>query len=821
MVMRLSAKSLALLAIALSPCAFSQSGLVGTKAAGGKIRFQAVEDFQIDGSHRVRLMPAGALRVAPEDAKRFPREELAQIGAIRADAAHRLVRLDETGKPSDIILPENFAPKTPVDAAAAQGRLSIQAFQSRKSKTSEAIPPEQFFVFVPGAEADRLALALVNRSSAFLNLDEQLAAMEGFVVSFPDSPLKAEFRSQLEDRISDGVAAFENHGAYSGLLLTRQYTELARRAFPGDTALGQLSSLVAGRIQTVESTGLTLRSLAASGEWDLLIEAYLPFEPYQWSFPDMMALHQTALEESARLHAHRGTLLAERQQNSEALQELTLASRRDPDNRETAKLLEAARVVGSLAEANAAKRSALAPGSPQDLRFKRSLHDAERAIEDKDYARAEASLQEARAENKDAPEILVVEAKLLAARDRHAEALPLLDAYDRAVADPAARELGNAARNDILYDLGKKRTAFEQQLQKLQHDGDYSRLRAAAAEALALDPDDDDFLYYGGAVAAVFRDPVAAKDRLDRYLVRSNSLRGDLQARDRAARIRALGAIKKDAPRPTAPTGTPNWLSGRPLPEGVYYCPVSAAFQLPIDSVAGYKLRMSFQWEGNRLTSITATFEDEKGQQNYRALGGPGDSPGNFFFRYLGTDGQVQVASTHKFEGPTGLPELRVVHDAPNLPHLVDDHGLPRLVLQDSVQFDPAVLSILEGPIATGIAGNAYFNPFVWDGLHYFSLTYDSQGRLASAREWNADNLVRFTWSADRLSGIRAFRKDSATPYYQRTISYSGAMIAGESYSQGNKTGQIKYVYSGKVLQQVKVEDAGVHDGKTWTVRMR
>jgi hypothetical protein len=127
----------------------------------------------------------------------------------------------------------------------------------------------------------------------------------------------------------------------------------------------------------------------------------------------------------------------------------------------------------------------------------------------------------------------------------------------------------------------------------------------------------------------------------------------------------------------------------------------------------------------------------------------------------------------------------------------------------------------LEGPLATGIAGNSFFNPFIWDGLHYFSLTYDTEGRMSSAREWNADNLVRFTWSGDRLTGISAFRKDSATPYYQRTISYSGTMIIGESYTEATKAGQIKYVYSGKVLQQVKVEDGGVHDGKTWTVRMR
>ena len=810
-------KSLALLAIAVSPCAFSQAGLVGQESADGKIRFEAVEELQIEGSHRVRLMPVATQHVTPDEAKRFPREELAQAGTIRADANHRIVRLDETGKPSDVVLPDNFAPKTPVDAATAQGRLTIQAFQSRKAKTGEIIPPEQFFVFIAGAEAERLALAFVNRSSAFLDLDEQLAAMEGFAASFPNSAVKDEFRSQLQDRIADGLAVFENRGAYSDLLLLRRYAELSQRSFAGDTALGQLSTAVFNRIDTVDSTRLALHSLAASGEWDLLLDAYLPFERYQWSFPDMMALRQTALEESARLHAHRGSLLAERQRHADAFRELTLATRRDPDNRETAKLLEAARVVDSLAEANSAKRRVLPAGSPQDLRFKRSLHDAERAIQDQDYAKADTSLQQAQAENKDAPEILVVQAKLLAVRDRDAEALPLLDLYDREVADPAARELGNAARNDILYGLEKKRAALKQQLRTLQHDGDYSKLRTAAAQALALDPDDDDFLYYSGTVAAVFRDLAVAQERLDRYLARSNSLRGDPQARDRASRIRALLSSLPSLQL----AGTPNWFSGRLLADGIYYCPLSGAFQLPIDGIAGYKLKMSFQWDGSRLTAITTAFDDEKGSQNYHALGGPGESQGNFFFGYLGSEAQVQVVSTRKLDGPAAAPELRVAHEAPNPPHLVDEHGLPRILLQESPQFNAAALSVLEGPLATGIAGNSFFNPFIWDGLHYFSLTYDTEGRMSSAREWNADNLVRFTWSGDRLTGISAFRKDSATPYYQRTISYSGTMIIGESYTEATKAGQIKYVYSGKVLQQVKVEDGGVHDGKTWTVRMR
>jgi hypothetical protein len=814
--MSFTIRHLALLAMAFSPAAFPQAGLVGQKSTDGKIRFQGVEEFLIEGTHRVRLLPLTTPRITPDDAKRLQRLELAQAGIIRTDDNNRLIRLDESGKPSDLILPDDFAPKAAVDASTAQARLAIQAFQTKKTKVGELIAPELFFVFVPGADADRLALVFVNRTAVFRSLDEQLAAMEGLVTSFPDSPVKYEFHDQLRDRLAAGIAAFENRGPYSDLLLTRRFAQLAQRAFPGDPALGQLEAAVASRIQTIDTARLKLHSLAASGEWDLLLDAYLPFEPYQWSFPDLMELHRTALEESARLHAHRGALLAERHLNADALGELALAAGRDPDNPRTAKLLETSRQAAAQAEAATANPRALTAGSPEYLRFNFGLHDAERALQDKDLAKADAALQQAIAENQDAPEILILQAKLLRARGRDADALPLLDRYDRTVADAAAREIGKAARTDLLHDLEQKRAAFKQQLAALQHDGDYSKLRAATAAALALDPNDDDFLYYGGAVAAVFRDRAAAKDRLDRYLVRSNSLRADPAARDRALRIRAL---LDAAPHPQL-AGAPNWFSGRPLADGIYYCPSSGAFQLPIDSVQGYKLKMAFQWDRNQLNSIATTFEDDKGLQSYRALGGP-ESQGDFFFAYAPSDPQVQVVSAAKFDGPVALDGLRVAHDAPNPPHLVDEHGRPRILLQDSPQFNLAVLTILEGPLSTTVAGNPFFNPFIWDGLHYFSLTYDPQGRMAAAREWNADNLVRFNWSGDRLIEIRAFHKDSAVPYYQRTISYSGNMLTGETYIAGSKAGQIKYVYSGKVLQQVKVEDGGVHDGKTWTIRIR
>ena len=67
---------------------------------------------------------------------------------------------------------------------------------------------------------------------------------------------------------------------------------------------------------------------------------------------------------------------------------------------------------------------------------------------------------------------------------------------------------------------------------------------------------------------------------------------------------------------------------------------------------------------------------------------------------------------------------------------------------------------------------------------------------------------------------IRAYRKDSDPPYYRRALTYSGSHIVSEDYSGTGKTGHIKYVYSGGALQQIKVEDTGAHDGKSWVVRL-
>ena len=92
---------------------------------------------------------------------------------------------------------------------------------------------------------------------------------------------------------------------------------------------------------------------------------------------------------------------------------------------------------------------------------------------------------------------------------------------------------------------------------------------------------------------------------------------------------------------------------------------------------------------------------------------------------------------------------------------------------------------------------------------------------LFTAKEWNADNILHFSWENQRLLAISAFRQKESEPYYQRAISYAGTDISSEEYSSGGHTGRIKYQFAKNVLTSVKVEDGGVHDGKTWTARLQ
>ncbi len=493
---------------------------------------------------------------------------------------------------------------------------------------------------------------------------------------------------------------------------------------------------------------------------------------------------------------------------------------RDPSNREIRKLVGDEKLLASHTEAqrNASRRKILPKGLPADVRFGNAINYADRAIADKDFKKAQESIQDAERENPGAPEILLARAKLLAAQGRNSEALPLLDQYDRLVVDPAEREKGYNVRRQVLYDLDKVKEAAKQQMAALLKDGQYSKLDALLRDALKMDGEDPDFLYHAGVTAAILRDTERAKVVLNEFLAHSNAIGVDPSMRDRARRI--LTIVKDQKPAPA-----------RKQAEGLYYDPLSLAFQVPFETVTASKVRMTFNWANGRLESIRTAFDDDKGAQLYRALvvAGAADSaavsasssedPGNFFFEYH-PNGALREVLPKKSPPAAAKPYVvHVAHDSKGRPLLIDDDGHPEVVLPDHPYVDPAVLAVVEGgPVTSVIAGNSFFNPFLWDGVHAFTVQYDARGRAESAQEWNADNLVRFSWEGNQLVAIRAYRKGSDAPYYQRTISYSGSNISGEDYSVNGRSGKIKYIYTnGRNLQQIKIEN----EGKEWTARPR
>jgi tetratricopeptide (TPR) repeat protein len=796
----------------------AQSIVVGTRTADGKISFEAVEDFQINGSRKIRLLPEQKEDVDPNVVRRLAKVDIAQAGLIRNDGTGRVVSLNGPRAPRDIVLPENYALRAMTPAKDVPGRLGVSLVRNKRTKQADLIAPETFVVVLLGNSPDEAVRDFLQKDWAFLTLDEQLAAMRGFVASFPSSPATKTFRDSLERRISTGLARLEEGGPFADFVITRRFSELARQSFPGDASLQTLDERVAERIKFINDRPKLLRSLAALGDWDTLLTKYQEFERYEGSFPEMQTLHQEALEESARTHAHRARAFEQRSDFDQASHEATAALARDPLNREIRKLAGDEKLLASQIEAqsNASRRKILPKGLPADVRFGNAINYADRAIADKDFKKAQESIQDAERENPGAPEIVLARAKLLAAQGRNSEAIPLLDQYDRLVVDPVEREKGYNVRRQVLYDLDKLKESTKQQMTALLKDGQYSKLDALLRDALKLDGEDPEFLYNAGVTAAILRDTERAKAVLNEFLAHANAIGVDPQLRDRARRILSIVKEPKAASR---------------KPDGLFYDPQSLAFQIPIDGVTASKVRMAFNWGNGRLESIRTTLEDDKGAQLYRSLvvAGAADSgavgaatveePGNFYFEYHPT-GALREVLPKKYPPAAVKPySVHIAHDSRGRALLIDDDGHPEIVLPDHPYVDPAVLAVVEGgPVTSVIAGNSFFNPFLWDGVHAFTVQYDSMGRAESAQEWNADNLVRFSWEGNQLVAIRAYRKGSDAPYYQRMIRYNGSQIAGEDYSVNGRNGQIKYIYTnGKNLQQIKIEN----EGKEWTARPR
>jgi hypothetical protein len=132
---------------------------------------------------------------------------------------------------------------------------------------------------------------------------------------------------------------------------------------------------------------------------------------------------------------------------------------------------------------------------------------------------------------------------------------------------------------------------------------------------------------------------------------------------------------------------------------------------------------------------------------------------------------------------------------------------------------DPLAIQRLTGKnIALAVAGNRFFNPFVWEKLYYFRLTYDDQGRAIHAQELSGitgapgQQALDFEWAGLQLTAIRGFA--GKTKNYERTMQYQDGLLVGEDIQGQGKASHIKYTYAGNRLVSADASTDGTLDNR-------
>ena len=115
------------------------------------------------------------------------------------------------------------------------------------------------------------------------------------------------------------------------------------------------------------------------------------------------------------------------------------------------------------------------------------------------------------------------------------------------------------------------------------------------------------------------------------------------------------------------------------------------------------------------------------------------------------------------------------------------------VVVLNNPYIDPDSVEKLTGKnVSMGISGNRYFEPFVWDHVHYFRFTYDVAGRVAHAFELADQNgaltgfTLDFDWDGQHLAAIHGYQGTDAnrrSRVYDRTMQYEEGRLVAEDIS--------------------------------------
>ena len=708
-------------------------------------------------------------------------------GTLFLDADSKVVASYEDGN-VEYFLPEGLPKNTPGDAAAAWKSARIAYKKAANDKTPTDVSAEQFIAFLAEGSS-QLARAAIDRRSLELiggkarTFDTQLQFIAAVVKAYPSDAAVAPLESYVLQAMQQRYDRFETGTA--GVDVLREallFAQLSSNLYPKAPEQAKMRDAMAVRKAWLDRKSAVLKAFAAVQDWDDVLAGGRDFERYQHAFPEMAILHSEALKQSLALHRQTGEERLAESDFVAAFREFRLASYRQPSDKilQQKVLMAWTDYSRRAASDSLGTRKQLSSGEREAMNQALQFATGYKGQNKLDLALK--SVVEAEAIDADSLPVLLKKAEILGAKGEFNQAIAALDLYDLHAVDDE-RAPASSLRNDLLFKRTSSVEDIKVQLRSTWTAGDFHKMRDMAVRGLTAKDDDPELLYQAGMASLAIRNVQDGKNYFTRYLDVSNTLDADQEQR---IRVRTVLAGLSAAP-PSASGGTANWMSGMRLSNDVPYCPVSLAFQAHVDHIeASNKMHVAYNWDGDHLRSITPTFDKAEHATGEKTVA----------FAYDAGSSAVNAVDYVSARGisSSDLDEM-YKHSAP--------------LLANSPYVDPIAIQRLTGKdITIGVAGNKYFQPFVWDGIHYFRFTYDSRGRVALAREIAdpssapGDSSLEFDWDGWQLTAIRGYRGlgNQRRQVYERTMEYQDARLVSEQIQSQGKSWRIKYNYTGGKL---------------------
>ena len=625
------------IAAAVAPGLRAGEYLVVTRSSAGVWSFQDVESISVNGKDKLRIAPLASAPPSwdPKVVGHLPETQLSTFTIVRRGADGAL--LGRNASPDwQLLLPDGLKSKTPDPAARMWSESTLALKKDRKDKSPSAIRLEELYAIVPGQDAAVSAAALatelaphktpgVSDAEAFASM---LSLIPAAVKAYPAGPAADRIRDFLRVAISGRLTEWQDGGATLSVLdESLALAGAADTAFPKDPKLAAVGSQARDVRKWLDRRLAILRALDAGEQSDAFLVEYRAFEIYDKSFPQLSSARQMHLHLSAKTHIDTARQLRAEGDYAGAVRHLLIAKWRDPKAPDADELLEQVRLEAARLSSQkfAESRRGIDPRSPAQVQLQRRLLLAEQYLNDGKLAEGEKAIQDAGAIDKDEPRVLLVQARLAVARGDLGMALALLDNYDGIAVTPQDFTDGEKLRAQVQYTI---ETTLAKKRSELDGDLDQQRFATAletSADALKLDNENADFLYYAGLDACVLRHCDKGAPLLRRYLDLTDSTEANRQRR--VAAVQLLREAEQEPPDPAGDKARDrtemSWFSGAPLGRGVLYDPISLAFQPKVAHIeASDHLNINYEWAGNALHSVHAKYEAKKTGSNILRVAG-------------------------------------------------------------------------------------------------------------------------------------------------------------------------------------------------------